>query len=129
MIQNLSSINYLMSSTKNKGSDAEQRTAIFLQQQNLVLLVRNYRCRFGEIDLIMRDGDTVVFVEVRMRTNLYYGGAAASITPTKQHKLVCTAQHYLAKYEVDSPCRFDAILISSNKNSEIEWIKNAFDAS
>lgn len=56
-----------MSSITSKGNDAEQRAATFLQQHNLVLLEKNYRCRFGEIDLIMRDDDTVVFIEVRMR--------------------------------------------------------------
>lgn len=118
-----------MSSITSKGNDAEQRAATFLQQHNLVLLEKNYRCRFGEIDLIMRDDDTVVFIEVRMRTNPHYGGAAASITSTKQHKLVCAAQHYLAKYEDDFPCRFDAVLISGERRNEIEWIKNAFEES
>lgn len=116
-----------MSFKKNKGREAEQRAAIFLQQQNLILLERNYHCRFGEIDLIMQDGNTLVFVEVRMRTNQHFGGAVASITPAKQHKLVCTAHHYLAKHEADFPCRFDAILMSGNQNNEIEWIQNAFD--
>lgn len=74
-------INPNMSSTENKGSIAEQRAVAFLQQQNLVLLEKNYRCRFGEIDLIMQDGDTIIFVEVRMRTSQYFGGASASITP------------------------------------------------
>lgn len=114
-----------MSSTKNKGSDAEQQATIFLQQQQLTLLEKNYRCRFGEIDLIMQDGDTVVFVEVRMRVNQLFGGAAASITPAKQLKLTRAARHYLAKCDEDFPCRFDAILISGNR--EIEWIQNAFD--
>ncbi|SFU50144.1 putative endonuclease [Nitrosomonas eutropha] len=118
-----------MSSTENKGSDAEQRAATFLQQQKLTLLERNYRCRFGEIDLIMQDGDMVVFVEVRMRSSDRFGGASASITPVKQLKLTRAARHYLATHDDDFPCRFDAILISGERENEIEWIRNAFDES
>lgn len=109
-----------------KGGEAEQYAAEFLQRQCLVLLERNYRCRFGEIDLIMRDGITLVFVEVRMRTSQAFGGAAASITLSKQKKLLCTARHYLAKLKYVPPCRFDAVLLSSNDGLEMEWIKNAF---
>lgn len=116
-----------MSSTGNKGSAAEQRAAAFLQQQKLTLLERNYRCRFGEIDLIMRENDTVVFVEVRMRSSDHFGGAAASITATKQARLIRAARHYLAGQHDDLPCRFDAILISGERGNEIEWIRNAFD--
>ncbi|QOJ08696.1 YraN family protein [Nitrosomonas sp. H1_AOB3] len=116
-----------MSSTGNKGSDAEQRAAIFLQQQKLTLLERNYRCRFGEIDLIMREGDTVVFIEVKMRSSDRFGGAVASITAAKRLKLTRAARHYLAEHEGDLPCRFDAILISGEWKNEIEWIRNAFD--
>lgn len=108
-----------------KGHDAETKAAIFLSQNKLKLLERNYRCRLGEIDLIMQDGNTLVFVEVRMRNSDHYGGAAASITPAKQAKLIQTAKHYLARQDDDMPCRFDAILISGNH--EIEWIQNAFD--
>ncbi|CAD84630.1 MULTISPECIES: YraN family protein [Nitrosomonas] len=118
-----------MSSAGNKGSDAEQCAAAFLQQQKLTLLEKNYRCRFGEIDLIMREDDTVVFVEVRMRSSDRFGGAAASITAAKQSRLIRTARHYLAGHEGDFPCRFDAVLISGNRENEIEWIRNAFDES
>lgn len=109
----------------SKGIDAENQAAIFLSRHKLKLLARNYRCRFGEIDLIMQDGNTLVFVEVRMRSSEYYGGAAASITPSKQAKLIQTARHYLARQDDDMPCRFDAILIS--ENDTIEWVQNAFD--
>lgn len=118
-----------MASTENKGSDAEQSAAAFLQHQKLILLARNYRCRFGEIDLIMQEGDTVVFVEVRMRSSDQFGGAAASITAAKQLKLTRTARYYLAEHEGDFPCRFDAILISGERGNKIEWIRNAFDES
>ncbi len=118
-----------MSSAGNKGSDAKQRAAIFLQQQKLTLLESNYRYRFGEIDLIMREGDTVVFVEVRMRSSNRFGGAAASITAAKRLKLTRAARHYLAEHESDLPCRFDAILISGERENKIEWIRDAFDES
>jgi len=120
-------INLNMSSTENKGSIAEQRAVAFLQQQNLVLLEKNYRCRFGEIDLIMQDDDTIIFVEVRMRASQYFGGASASITPSRQLKLTRAARHYLARHDDDFPCCFDAILISGERENEIEWIQNALD--
>lgn len=113
--------------TIHKGAAAEQRAALFLQRQKLQLLEKNYRCRFGEIDLVMRENDTVVFVEVRQRSSDRFGGAAASITSAKQQKLVLAAQHYLARHGNDYPCRFDAVLISGDKNDEIEWIRNAFE--
>lgn len=109
-----------------KGKDAEQYAASYLQKQHLTLLQQNYRCRFGEIDIIMRDDETLVFVEVRMRTNEAFGGAAASITPFKQSKLLRTARHYIAELNVEPACRFDAILLTGNDGKTIEWIKNAF---
>ncbi|MXS83046.1 YraN family protein [Nitrosomonas oligotropha] len=109
-----------------KGSDAEQIALTYLQRQNLVLVAQNYRCRFGEIDLIMRDGATLVFVEVRMRSSTAFGGAATSITLAKQAKLLHTARHYLSQLNSEPPCRFDALLLSGSQGQEIEWIKNAF---
>jgi putative endonuclease len=114
---------------QSKGYEAEYQAEIFLQQRKLKLLERNYRCRYGEIDLIMKEGSTLVFVEVRMRTSNYFGGAAASITTAKQAKLIRAAQHYLSRHNCDLPCRFDAILISGSKKDSIEWIQNAFDES
>ena len=108
------------------GTDAEQDAERFLRQQNLVFIARNYRCRFGEIDLIMRDGSAIVFIEVRMRRNNVFGGAAHSITPAKQKKLVYTAKHFLATQNNIPPCRFDAVLLSGDKGEKIEWIKDAF---
>ncbi len=111
-----------------KGSDAEQVAASYLLNQNLVLVTQNYRCRFGEIDLIMRDNTTLVFVEVRMRTNEAFGGAAASITPAKQAKLLRAARHYLSGLNTEPACRFDAVLLSGCNGQNIEWIQNAFEA-
>lgn len=109
-----------------KGSEAERYAEVFLLQRRLRLLERNYRCRFGEIDLIMRDGEMLVFVEVRLRTSSVFGGAAASITRFKQAKLLRTARHYLAGLRAAPPCRFDAVLLSGYNGEEIEWIRNAF---
>lgn len=109
-----------------KGSDAEQMAVSYLQSQRLMLVAKNYRCRFGEIDLIMRDETTLIFVEVRMRANEFFGGAAASITPSKQAKLLRTARHYLSELNTEPPCRFDALLLTGADGEKIEWIKNAF---
>jgi putative endonuclease len=96
-----------------------------LQRAGLKLVERNYRCRFGEIDLIVREGSTLVFVEVRMRTSERFGGAAASITSAKRAKLLRTARHYLAGIARAPQCRFDALLVNG-RNYSIEWLKNAF---
>lgn len=109
-----------------KGSEAETIAAVYLQQQGLALVERNYRCRFGEIDLIMTEDDTLVFVEVRMRAGNAFGGAAASITAAKQAKLLIAARHYLSKLRREPACRFDAILITGTQRYTIEWIRNAF---
>ncbi|MEK7834958.1 MAG: YraN family protein [Pseudomonadota bacterium] len=108
-----------------RGRHAANLAALFLQQQGLKLVTRNYRCRFGEIDIIARDGNTVVFVEVRMRASDQFGGAAASITAGKRRKLLRTARHYLAGATRVPPCRFDALLVSGADHS-VEWLKNAF---
>lgn len=110
------------------GAQAEQLAAQFLRQQGLKLLQTNYRCRFGEIDLICQQNEVLVFVEVRLRSNAAFGGAAASIDTRKQAKLVRTAQHYLAKLPRIPPCRFDAILMQSTDIHSIEWVKNVFAA-
>ncbi len=108
------------------GAQAEQLAAQFLQQHGLKLLQSNYRCRFGEIDLICQHHDTLVFVEVRLRSHAGFGGAAASIDARKKAKLVRSAQHYLAALAHIPPCRFDAILMQSTDIHGIEWVKNAF---
>lgn len=109
------------------GVDAESIAAQYLKQQGLRLITSNYQCRYGEIDLIMQDGKTLVFIEVRMRSNHQFGGAAMSITPSKQQKLTRTAEYYLQQYG-NTNCRFDAILMTKASIEHIEWIKNAFDS-
>ena len=109
------------------GAQAEQTAAQYLQRQGLRLLQSNYRCRFGEIDLILKDRESLVFVEVRLRSRSDFGGAAASIDARKQQKLILAAQHYLSSVSPTPPCRFDAVLLSSAEGGEgIEWLKNAF---
>ena len=112
---------------RHRGEPAEALAAAFLQQNGLQLVARNYRCRFGEIDLIARDGTTLVFVEVRMRASHEFGGAAASITAAKRAKLSRAARHYLTALRAAPACRFDAVLIAGNNT--VEWIKNAFEES
>ncbi len=107
------------------GAQAELIAAQFLQRHGLKLVESNYRCRHGEIDLILRDGTTLVFAEVRLRSRSDYGGAAASIDGRKQYRLVLTAQHYLASLPSTPPCRFDAVLLDGAGN--VEWLKNAFE--
>lgn len=110
-----------------RGEQAETLAADFLRGKGLSITVRNYRCRHGEIDLIAREGATVVFVEVRSRASEAYGGAAASITLAKREKLLKTARHYLAAVTPLPPCRFDAILITGEP-PRIEWIRSAIEA-
>jgi putative endonuclease len=120
--------------TKQRGDDAERLAEEFLGRQGMKLVERNYRCRFGEVDLIMRQGSTLVFVEVRLRRPAGragendYGGAAASITAGKQRRLVAAAQHYLAAHKTLPACRFDAVLLNQLSEEGIEWIQDAFAA-
>jgi putative endonuclease len=109
-----------------RGEQAETLAADFLLGQGLRITGRNYRCRYGEIDLIAREGMTVVFVEVRSRANETYGGAAASINTAKREKLIKTARHYLAGITPLPPCRFDAVLLTGEP-PRIEWIRNAIE--
>ena len=111
-----------------RGRRAEQWAAQYLQRQGLQLVAQNYRSRYGEIDLIMQDGATLVFVEVRLRRNAGFGGAAASIDAHKQQRIVRTAQQYLAALPRTPPCRFDAVLLDDDAGGNAQWLKNAFDA-
>ena len=109
----------------DRGKDAEARAAKFLESQGLQIVERNYRGRYGEIDLIAKDGATLVFVEVRSRTSTAFGGAAASITAAKREKLTRTALQYLAKLGRTPQCRFDAVLLGG-ESKPVEWIRDAF---
>jgi len=111
-----------------QGAQAERLAAQYLQQQGLKPIAQNYRSRFGEIDLIMQDGATLVFIEVRLRRNAGFGGAAASIDARKQQRIIRTAQQYLASLARTPPCRFDAVLMDEVQGDNVQWLKNAFDA-
>ncbi len=102
----------------------------WLAGRGLEVIARNWRCRFGEIDLILQDGETVVFAEVRLRANPRFGGAAASIDARKQAKLVASARLFLASRPAlrKRPCRFDAVLLVDADGGKVDWIRNAFDA-
>ena len=116
-------------STQVIGKRAEDLAARFLEQRGLAILARNFRCRGGEIDLVCREGSALVFVEVRLRRNVNFGGAAASITARKQKRIILAARHYLAACAgADADCRFDCILLDGDANA-IEWERDAFSES
>ena len=119
--------------TKSRGDEGEERALLYLQQQGLTLVERNYRvargpgARGAEVDLIMRDRDgTLVFVEVRQRADGEHGGAAASVTRGKQRRCILGAKFYLQQLSVWPPCRFDVVAIDGD---ELTWLPAAFDAS
>lgn len=118
------------STTKTVGDGAEDLALRYLQKQGLRLLVRNYRTPGrggGEIDLIMRAPDgTTVFVEVRKRSSLRHGGAAASVGGVKQRRIVFAARHYLLRLHEPPPCRFDVLVVEPDG---VQWLQAAFDAS
>jgi putative endonuclease len=116
-----------LSNRAASGQQAERTACEYLLGQGLKLVEKNYRCRRGEIDLIMQHGDTLVFVEVRYRKNHDFGGASASVTPKKQKKIHTTALHYMQHLNPNTNARFDVIAITgSGKQQQFEWIQNAF---
>lgn len=110
-----------------RGRSAERRAERHLLDQGLDLLERNYRCRSGEIDLIVRDGETLVVVEVRERRDSTHGSAVESITAAKRRRIISATRHYLARRgDADgSPLRFDVIGIDGD--GRIDWIRSAFE--
>jgi putative endonuclease len=118
--------------TKALGDIAEANALAHLVASGLVLVQRNYRvargprARGGEVDLVMRDRDgTLVFVEVRVRRDGRFGGAAASIGAAKRQSLVLAASHFLRRLGDPPPCRFDVVAVDGDR---IEWLRAAFDA-
>ena len=114
-----------------RGRWAETLALAHLRKHGLTLETANFRRRGGEIDLVMRDGDTVVFVEVRYRRSSAYGDGAESIDPRKRARIVATAQRYLQAYPLAAagPCRFDVVSVSAQGNrQEVRWIPNAFES-
>lgn len=118
--------------TRSVGGAVEQLVCKYLQEQGLQPLERNYRCRHGEIDLVMLDHDCLVFVEVRFRSSGAFSDAAATVDRRKQRKLIKTAEMYLATHSgcTRRTARFDVIGVDGRAHGtpSIEWIRDAFTA-
>jgi len=115
---------------KQRGDKAEQVACDYLQRQSLKLITSNFTSRYGEIDLIMKDDkqENTVFIEVRYRKNKQFGGAAASVTPKKQQRIIKTSLHYMQQHDANASARFDVVAIEGDITGEyaLEWIVNAF---
>ncbi len=115
-----------VNSSRARGDQFERQAERYLLEQGLTLVMRNYHCKLGEIDLIMSTGQTLIFVEVRYRKNSLFGGAAVSVTPAKQQRLRRAALCYLQSKglnESQQPCRFDLVAC---EGANTHWIPNAF---
>jgi putative endonuclease len=114
----------------SKGISAEDHACTFLQQKGLAIVARNFRSKRGEIDIIARDGDTLAFIEVRLRTHLGYANAQESVNKTKQMRIIHTAEYFLMRFPhwQNANMRFDVVSFSQ-LNVEPEWLRSAFDFS
>ena len=117
--------------TKARGDWGEALVAAYLRERGCRIVTSKYRCRFGEIDLIAQDGNTLCFVEVKLRGNLSFGLPREYVTASKQKKLRTTAEYYLATHRADAPCRFDVAEVYTDgaqtpENTRVEYIENAF---
>ncbi len=119
-----------MTGAPGRGAAAERYANRFLERQGLRRITANYRCRRGEIDLVMHDGHTLVFVEVRYRRSNAFGGPLESVTRNKQRRIILAADHFLQTHPEwsDHPCRFDVIGIGGPAGETIEWVKDAFSS-
>ncbi|WP_448568157.1 YraN family protein [Thalassotalea ganghwensis] len=120
--------------TTQTGQFWEQFALDYLHQQGLILVSQNYHCRFGEIDLIMQDKDTLVFVEVKYRKDQQFGGALAAVSKAKQQKIKKTASIYLQQHqlnEYNTAYRFDIVAIerlaNESEQPQVHWLTNAFN--
>lgn len=116
---------------QTQGSDAEDAACRWLQRAGLKMIARNFRCRLGELDLIMSEKRCLVFVEVRYRKQRQWGSAAESISPPKQKRLLQTAAVFLAQNPrwQQADCRFDAVLFDGGMaDSQIHWQQNILQA-
>lgn len=120
----------LIGKNRTSGTIAEQQACDLLAQHGLKIRARNYRTKRGEIDIIAEDNDTLVFVEVRLRSNSTYGSPEESITTQKQQRILYASQHFLQKENINDsrPCRFDTICLTNHNDSSTnpQWIKDAF---
>lgn len=112
--------------SRSTGQQFEQLAAVYLQQQGLKVLASNVSCRFGELDLICKDRDALVFVEVKYRRHTGYGSAAAMVTAGKQDKLRRSASWYLQQQQWRGAARFDVLAIEGEPPFQFSWLKNAF---
>lgn len=110
------------------GFDAEHNAADYLLQQGLKLVAQNYSCKFGELDLVMQDGEYLVFIEVRYRKLSGYGDGVESVTKSKQSKIIRAAKCYLFEHNLYDkvPCRFDVVAAAPDAGQKLVWIKDAF---
>ena len=116
---------------KNTGNEAEQATAQFLKHQGLTIVKRNFYCRRGELDIIAKDQETLVFVEVRARKHNAMVNPIESVGPSKQRRLISAAGYYIHRFGLhNSPCRFDVVGVTpgADGSHQFQWIPNAFDA-
>lgn len=114
---------------KNRGKAVEEFVAVFLKKHQFELITKNFRSRFGEIDLIGIHQNQLVFLEVRFRQSLAYGGPAASVTTRKRQKLIQTARFFLCKtpWLANKACRFDVVAVTlENGRYAVEWVQHAF---
>ena len=128
-----------MNHTQQQGNTAELAALDYLHRHGLRLVQRNFRCRAGELDLIMTEGDTLVFVEVRYRANARFGSGADSVDRRKQRKMIRAAEFFLGTSRAHRglTCRFDVVSASelpasptrdrSGETMTLEWIRGAFD--
>ena len=106
------------------GGDAEERAAAYLAGRGLAIVARNFRTRLGEIDLVAREGEVLVFVEVRLRSSAGFGGALESITPRKQRRIAAAAESFLRGFRQPPRCRFDVVAL---EGADIRWLRGAFE--
>jgi putative endonuclease len=114
---------------QRQGRRFEDLALAHLRQHGLELVTRNYWCRVGELDLVMRERDTLVFVEVRYRHGTGFGSALASVVRGKQTRVIHAARHFLLRYPSYAawPCRFDVVALTSDRDAtRIEWVAAAF---
>ena len=118
----------MLSSKQKIGKEIENLACAYLQQRGLRLIVANYPCKFGEVDLIMSDDQTLVFIEVRYRKNFNYGDGAATVDKNKQRRIIKAATYYLQERNLYDKvlCRFDIVAVSGVSKYELDWIKDAF---
>jgi len=115
--------------TRQRGAWAEDHACDYLARRGLEVLVRNYRCRHGEIDLVLRDADALVFTEVRYRANREWVSGAQSVDAAKQRRLLASAEHFLQRHREHArrACRFDVVDICGPQHApQVDWIQDAF---